>query len=274
MLANETHENHRAVHNADSNHHAAAQNGQRFWRSDGSHQPNVLVAPTLYGHVKGAVDFLLALVLLVLFAPVLLVSAVLVRLTSRGPAFYAQARLGRNGRPFTLYKVRSMTHNCERDSGPRWSTPNDPRVTRVGRLLRKTHIDELPQLWNVLRGDMSLVGPRPERPEFIPVLAEAIPNYQDRLLVRPGVTGLAQVNLPADTDLASVRRKLAYDLYYIRHLSLWLDLRLMLCTGFHLMGISVYKLCRWFSVPYGNVVEQPPQARPETPHPAADFQSA
>ena len=275
MIANtETQENHQAVHNADSNDHATDQIGQRLWRIDGGHEPSVIPVRTLYSRWKGALDYLLALVLLIIFAPVMLVSALLVRLTSRGPALYAQTRLGRNGRPFMLYKVRTMTHDCERESGPRWATPHDPRITRVGRWLRRTHIDELPQLWNVLKGDMSIVGPRPERPEFIPVLAQTFPNYQYRLLVRPGVTGLAQVNLPADTDLASVRRKLAYDLYYISHLSLWLDLRLMLRTGFHLTGIPVYMLCRWFSVPYGNVVERATYARPEPPQLAADLESA
>ena len=132
----------------------------------------------------------------------------------------------RDGRPFTLFKIRTMAHDCEKASGARWSTPGDPRITRVGAFLRKTHLDELPQLWNVLRGDMSLVGPRPERPEFTPLLEQVVPHYRDRLAVRPGVTGLAQVQLPADTDLDSVRRKLAYDLYYIRHLNGWLDLRL------------------------------------------------
>src|SRR5207249_2052434 len=123
-------------------------------------------------------------------------------------------------------------------SGPRWSTAGDPRVTPLGRILRKTHIDELPQLWNVLRGDMSLVGPRPERPEFIPQLQQAIPHYRDRLLVRPGLTGLAQVQLPPDTDLGSVRIKLAYDLYYVRRRGPWLDCRILFGTAFHVAGVS------------------------------------
>src|SRR5207248_4660391 len=140
----------------------------------------------------------------------------LVKLTSPGPMLYTQTRLGRRGRPFTIYKIRTMLHDCESLTGPQWSTPGDTRITRVGRWLRRTHIDELPQLWNVLRGDMSLVGPRPERPEFIPELENAIPFYRDRLLVRPGITGLAQVQLPPDTDMDSVRRQLAHDIYYGR----------------------------------------------------------
>src|SRR5262249_23695826 len=121
--------------------------------------------------------------------------------------------------------------------GARWSTPGDSRVTPVGRLLRLTHIDELPQLWNVLRGDMSLIGPRPERPEFVPQLERAIPLYRIRLLVRPGLTGLAQVQLPPDTNLDSVRVKLAYDLWYVRQLNFVLDLRILFATALKLFGV-------------------------------------
>src|SRR5205814_291249 len=115
----------------------------------------------------------------------------LVRITSRGPAFYTQTRLGLRGRTFTIYKLRSMYEYCENHSGPLWSSKDDPRVTPLGRFIRRTHIDELPQLWNILRGDMSLIGPRPERPEFLPKLETIVPRYRERLRVRPGVTGLA-----------------------------------------------------------------------------------
>jgi lipopolysaccharide/colanic/teichoic acid biosynthesis glycosyltransferase len=199
-------------------------------------------------------ESVLALVLLLLSAPVILAAALLVKLTSKGPAFYSQVRLGKGGRPFKMHKIRTMVHDCERLTGPRWAAPGDPRITTVGRFLRRTHIDELPQLWNVLRGEMSLVGPRPERPELVPPLEQAIPHYRDRLLVRPGVTGLAQVQLPADTDLASVRYKLAYDLYYLRHVGLWLDLRLMLCTGVHMLGVPFHVLCRLFHMPERDVI--------------------
>ena len=138
------------------------------------------------------------------------------KLTSRGPALYLQLRMGRNGKPFPIYKIRTMHYQCEKKSGAQWSTPGDSRILPLGRWLRRMHIDELPQLWNVIRGDMSLIGPRPERPEFVPQLEQAIAHYGQRLLLRPGVTGLAQVQLPADTDLNSVRTKLAYDLYYLR----------------------------------------------------------
>jgi lipopolysaccharide/colanic/teichoic acid biosynthesis glycosyltransferase len=172
-----------------------------------------------------------------------------VKLTSRGPALYAQRRLGKGGRPYVLYKLRTMTHDCEKKTGPRWSTPGDPRVTPLGRILRRTHLDELPQLWNILRGEMSLIGPRPERPEFVSALEGALPCYRQRLLVRPGVTGLAQVQLPADTDLQSVRRKLAYDLYYIRMLSPGLDLKIVACTSLHVLGVPSRLLRRVFSLP-------------------------
>jgi lipopolysaccharide/colanic/teichoic acid biosynthesis glycosyltransferase len=130
-----------------------------------------------------------------------------------------------------------MIHNCESLTGPRWCEPDDPRVTPVGSVLRRLHIDELPQLVNVLRGDMSLVGPRPERPEFVTKLARDIPHYQARHAVFPGITGLAQIHLPPDTEVAHVERKLTYDLYYARHLGLWLDLKILVCTGLKVLGL-------------------------------------
>lgn len=201
------------------------------------------VAHAWYQHGKAAMDFALAVLLTIPAVPVVLFAALLVKLTSRGPAFYTQTRVGRNGRLFQIVKLRTMLHNCESLTGPRWSLPGDPRVTPVGWFLRKSHIDELPQLINVLRGEMSLVGPRPERPEFIPDLERALPAYRQRLNVRPGVTGLAQVQLPPDTDIDSVRRKLAHDLYYVRHLSPWLDLRLLIATVFYALGASARVLC-------------------------------
>jgi lipopolysaccharide/colanic/teichoic acid biosynthesis glycosyltransferase len=205
---------------------------------------------------KALADWICALVLLVLTAPVLLLAALVVKLTSSGPAFYSQTRVGKNGRLFTIYKLRTMLHNCESLTGPRWALPGDPRVTLVGRVLRLSHLDELPQLANVLRGDMSLIGPRPERPEFMPKLNKAIPAYHGRLAVRPGVTGLAQVNLPADTDIDSVRHKLVYDLYYIRRLSFWLDLRILLCTVLYAAGVPFRVSRRVFGVPSGAAVER------------------
>jgi lipopolysaccharide/colanic/teichoic acid biosynthesis glycosyltransferase len=207
------------------------------------------LAPSWYGLVKVVADFVLALALFVLLLPVMLAVAALVKLRSRGPALYKQTRLGKHGRPFLLYKVRTMVHDCEKLSGPQWSRPGDPRITRLGAFLRRTHLDELPQLWNVLRGEMSLVGPRPERPEFVPALAEAIPGYLGRLQVRPGVTGLAQVTLPADTDLDSVRRKLVSDLHYVTTFDPWLDLRILLATGLKMFGTPFHLIGRVFRLP-------------------------
>jgi hypothetical protein len=147
-----------------------------------------------------------------------------------------------------------MTHNCERETGPRWATANDRRITLAGRFLRCTHLDELPQLLNVLRGDMSLVGPRPERPEFVPGLASAIVRYRERLFVRPGVTGLAQVQLGPDTDLKSVRYKLAYDLYYLQSMSPWLDLRILLGTVLYSLGTRFDLLRVLFRLPSAELV--------------------
>jgi lipopolysaccharide/colanic/teichoic acid biosynthesis glycosyltransferase len=190
-----------------------------------------------YARVKELCDCLLVQVLLLAAAPVVLLAAAAVRLTSRGPAFFLQQRLGLDGRVFKIIKLRTMTADCEKSTGPRWSVPGDPRVTPLGRFLRRSHIDELPQLVNVLRGEMSLVGPRPERPEFFANLSQAMPRYGERLRVRPGMTGLAQVQLPPDRDLADVRRKLACDLYYLRRLSPWLDLQILLATAAYLVGL-------------------------------------
>jgi lipopolysaccharide/colanic/teichoic acid biosynthesis glycosyltransferase len=209
-----------------------------------------------YPGVKTLCEWLFASLLMLPAVPVVLLAALLVKLTSRGPAFYTQTRVGRHGRLFTILKIRTMIHNCESLTGPRWSMPGDPRVTPVGWLLRKTHLDELPQLLNVLCGEMGLIGPRPERPEFLPELERALPAYRQRLNVRPGVTGLAQVQLPPDTDLESVRRKLAHDLYYIRHLSPWLDVKLLLCTGFYALGVPFRVLSRALGVPASSDIER------------------
>ncbi len=208
-----------------------------------------------YYRFKVVLDFVGAAFLLLLASPLIFLGALLIKLTSRGPAIYTQTRLGYRGRPYTIYKLRSMTHNCELRTGARWATADDPRITRLGNFLRKTHLDELPQLWNVLKGDMSLVGPRPERPEFIPSLEEAIPHYCHRLLVRPGVTGLAQIHLPPDTNLESVRRKLAYDLFYVRQASFWLDVRIIACTAFQVVGTPFSFLRKVFLMPSVEVIE-------------------
>jgi lipopolysaccharide/colanic/teichoic acid biosynthesis glycosyltransferase len=180
----------------------------------------------------------------------------LVKWTSPGPAFYTQRRLGLCGRPFTIFKLRTMQHNCESLTGPRWCIPGDLRVTPLGRLLRKTHLDELPQLFNVLWGDMSLIGPRPERPEFLPELEAMFPRYRERLAVRPGITGLAQVQLPPDTAVADVRHKLACDIYYTQQVAFGLDVRLLGCTGLYALGIPFRLSANLLGVPSTETVER------------------
>ena len=205
---------------------------------------------------KHVIDMVLAATMLVLACPIILAAAAVMKLTSRGPAFYSQIRLGRYGRHFTVYKLRTMIQDAERLTGPKWSTPGDPRITLVGRFLRKTHIDELPQLWNVLRGEMSLIGPRPERPEFLPALQKQVPHYRDRLLVRPGITGLAQVRLPADTDMDSVRRKLANDLCYIHQMGPWLDFKIGVCTAFKVLHVPLSYTRRLLYMPHVDAKER------------------
>ena len=180
--------------------------------------------------VKRFLDILFAIVGLVIAAPVMALVALGLRLSSNGSALYSQTRVGRNGVPFTIYKFRSMRVDAEATSGAVWSTQNDPRVTTVGRFLRRTRLDELPQLWNVLRGDMSFVGPRPERPEFVAELARQIPYYGQRHAVRPGVTGWAQVRYTYGASVEDALEKLQYDLFYAKHMSAAFDLYIVLET--------------------------------------------
>jgi lipopolysaccharide/colanic/teichoic acid biosynthesis glycosyltransferase len=200
-----------------------------------------VVRPSSYFRWKNVLDRVLAAVLLIPALPVIGLLVLLVRLTSPGPGLFRQLRVGKSGRAFTMYKLRSMATNAEAATGAVWSQEDDPRVTRFGRLLRTFHLDELPQLLHVLKGEMSLVGPRPERPEFVHVLAAQIPGYLNRLAVLPGVTGLAQLNLPPDSDLNSVRRKLVLDLEYVEHAGLFLDVRLLACTFARLLKIPAIR---------------------------------
>ena len=209
---------------------------------------------------KRLVDLLGAALLLVFFAPLAVLIAVAIKLDTPGPVIYRQERVGLNrrrrarrrgfamvavarnlrkgdrrgmaaeGRPFQIYKFRTMVAHAEREAGPVWALKDDPRITRVGRILRATRLDELPQLWNVLRGDMSLVGPRPERPFFVLRFAKHIPRYPSRLYTHPGITGLAQVEHRYDASEEDVRIKLGYDLRYIEGYSLLTDLRILAKT--------------------------------------------
>jgi sugar transferase (PEP-CTERM system associated) len=172
---------------------------------------------------------LVAAIVLILFLPIFPAVVLLVRCSSPGPIFFGQKRVGLNGRIFTVYKFRTMVVNAEAE-GAKWATKNDPRVTRLGQFMRKTRLDEVPQLWNVLRGDMSFVGPRPERPEFVSWLSDEIPFYDVRNMIRPGLTGWAQIRYGYGATLAETREKLAYDLYYVKHKTLGLDLLIMFET--------------------------------------------
>jgi lipopolysaccharide/colanic/teichoic acid biosynthesis glycosyltransferase len=200
------------------------------------------------GRARRALNILAAVVGIVVTFPLWILIAIAIKLTSRGPVFYDQTRIGLDqrgtdsqsndprrkqdlgGRPFRIYKFRTMSMNAEHATGPVWATQDDGRVTRLGRVLRQYRLDELPQLINVLKGDMNVVGPRPERPTIVAHLRETIPNYQVRHRVRPGITGHAQVNLQYDSSLDDVKRKIDYDLEYIRRQGFWADLKIMAQT--------------------------------------------
>lgn len=177
---------------------------------------------------KRALDLLLASVALLLLALPLAVIAALIKMTSRGPALYRQRRIGRDGRPFTMLKFRSMHIDAERDSGPVWAQHDDPRATRVGKHLRRLNLDELPQLWNIVRGDMSIVGPRPERPHFVARFASSVPRYALRHSAVPGLTGWAQVH--GWRGNTSLEQRIAHDLHYIENWSLLFDVKIICLT--------------------------------------------
>ena len=190
-----------------------------------------------YHSARPYVDRAMALLMMILAAPVMGACALLVRLTSPGPAFYRQERVGLNGRVFWLIKLRTMRQDAESLTGPVWVAGEaDPRVTAVGRLLRRTHLDELPQLINVVRGEMSLVGPRPERPQFVAEFKKVIPDYERRLSVRPGITGLAQIRAGYDQTVRDVRLKVMFDCLYIRHMCWWVDFLILASTIPHFFG--------------------------------------
>jgi lipopolysaccharide/colanic/teichoic acid biosynthesis glycosyltransferase len=174
--------------------------------------------------------------LLILSAPVLLLAIVAIRFTSPGPAIYKQRRVGQNGKEFVIFKLRTMRHNAEAATGAVWSVGHDNRVTGLGKFLRETKLDEFPQLVNVLLGQMSLIGPRPERPEFVNKLQWQFPNYLERHLLKPGITGLAQLRLPPDSDLESVGKKLGYDLFYVQNVNPYLDLRVLCFTAVYALS--------------------------------------
>ncbi|MCI0380015.1 MAG: sugar transferase [Gemmataceae bacterium] len=221
--------------------------------------PRLTRGQRIYARCRRGLEILAALVLLILTVPLWALTALGIKLTSPGPVIYTQMRIGRKGKPFVILKLRTMIDNCESLTGPRWCMPDDPRITWFGWFLRKSHLDELPQLINVLRGDMSLVGPRPERPEFVAELERELPGYQGRHAVLPGITGLAQVQLPPDMDIDTVRRKLRYDLHYVRHIGFWMDLKLLTCTVLRALGIPFAIAGKLLFVPGPKTVERTEQ---------------
>jgi|SRR5581483_1653883 len=196
---------------------------QLIYSGEFSRQRNMVFYQTLG-------NLLIAAVGIVLAAPLMLITALAVRFSSPGPVLYRQTRVGMDGAPFTLYKFRSMRADAENGTGAVWAVKNDPRATSVGRIIRKIRFDELPQLFNVLKGEMSIVGPRPERPEFVRMLAEKIPFYRQRHAVRPGITGWAQINYKYGDTMEDSIIKLEYDLYYIKHMSWALDFYIIFHT--------------------------------------------
>lgn len=201
--------------------------------------PLIEVTPQLMApweqFLKRVIDLSVGLIVLVAGSPLFLAIAVAQKLTSRGPVFYNQQRVGKGGKIFTIHKFRTMYTDAESRSGPQWAQKDDPRVTPLGRLLRRTHLDELPQVINVLNGDMSIVGPRPERPFFVDRFVQEIPLYRRRLNVRPGITGWAQVRHTYDQSIEDVRHKLSYDLFYIENMSIRMDVKIIISTMYNML---------------------------------------
>ena len=186
--------------------------------------------PAWQAQIKRLMDIVVSFVILFLGAPFWVLLGAIIRATSSGPAVYRQIRVGRNGKNYTMLKFRSMYSDAEKRSGPQWATEDDPRITPVGRFIRKTRLDEIPQFVNVLKGEMSLVGPRPERPFFVEQLKKEIPWYVRRIKMKPGITGWAQVKHKYDSSIEDVKQKVLYDLYYFENMSLGLDIKIMLRT--------------------------------------------
>lgn len=180
--------------------------------------------------MRAAVDMLIAGTIIIFIIPFMAISALAIKWDSFGPVLYKQERVGFNGRRFILLKFRSMVADAEPDGRPVWAAERDARITRVGRFIRRARIDELPQLFNVLCGDMSMVGPRPERPFFVEQLTKVIPFYAERHKVKPGITGWAQINYPYGASIEDARRKLSYDLFYIKNCSFVFDLIILIST--------------------------------------------
>lgn len=183
-----------------------------------------------YYIAKRVFDVLVSAAAIIILSPLFLLATLLIKTTSKGPIIFTQIRVGKDGQLFKIFKFRTMKVDAEKETGPVWAAQDDPRLIPVGKFLRKSHMDEIPQFFNVLRGEMSVIGPRPERPEFVAELKKKIPEYEKRLLVKPGITGLAQVWHRYDETVEDVRKKIKYDLLYIKKVCLWTDLRIFLRT--------------------------------------------
>lgn len=183
-----------------------------------------------YSAMKRLSDVIAATIGLILLSPIILLTIILVKLTSKGPVFYSQERVGKNGETFNIYKFRTMKVDAEKESGPVWASKDDQRITSIGKFLRQSRIDELPQFINILKGEMSLIGPRPERPLFVNQFKNQISDYEKRLQVKPGITGLAQVWHRYDETIEDVKKKVKYDVLYIKKMCFWADFQIILRT--------------------------------------------
>jgi len=184
-----------------------------------------------YDTIKRVIDIIGGIILSIIFFPVCMCTAIAIKLNSQGPIFAdTPQRVGKNGKLFKLYKFRSMIMDAEKNTGAQWAATKDKRVTRIGKFIRKSRIDEIPQFWNILKGEMSFVGPRPERPEFVETLKKEIPFFNERHLVKPGLTGWAQINFPYGASVEDAKEKLQYDLFYIKNRSIALDISIILKT--------------------------------------------
>lgn len=190
----------------------------------------VRFAQKSFGRFKRLLDVCLSILGLTITFPILVFAGIMIKLNSKGPVVYQQNRVGKKGKIFKIYKLRSMRTDAEKGIGAVWAKRNDPRITTVGKILRKTRIDEIPQLLNVLKGEMSIVGPRPERPEMVRDFKNLICDYEKRLLVKPGITGLSQIYNRYDETIADVRRKVKYDLLYVKKMCLWVEMRILART--------------------------------------------
>jgi exopolysaccharide biosynthesis polyprenyl glycosylphosphotransferase len=196
--------------------------------------PLIEVMPQImsYGSrmTKRVIDLTISFFLLLFMFPLLLIIIIFIKISSAGPVLYIQTRIGKNGRVFKMYKLRTMVKDAE-EYGPEWAGEKDPRITKIGRIIRKLYLDEIPQLINVIKNEMSIVGPRPERPHFVEILKKEIPYYFKRMSIKPGITGWAQVKHKYDSSFDDVREKLQYDFYYIENMSLRLDFKIMINTA-------------------------------------------